>query len=108
MRKALLTIGVAAILTGCAGHIPKPEDNWRGEHDDRAGALAVNLVHAPAAGVKCAIAGFFAYVGLALTWGDAYEEASRIMHSNCNAEDFVVSSKDIRQAVPVPLSERPD
>jgi hypothetical protein len=100
MGKVLSTVMVAVLLTGCAGHIVRPDDNWTGEHDDRAGATAVNLVHAPAAGVKCALAGFISFLGVVLTFGEGYEEASRIMHSNCNVEDFTVSSKDIRQAVP--------
>jgi hypothetical protein len=100
MGKVVSTVMVAVLLTGCAGHIVKPEDKWTGDHDDRAGAMAVNLVHAPAAGVKCALAGFLSFVGLVLTFGEGYAEASRIMHSNCDVEKFTVSSKDIRQAVP--------
>jgi hypothetical protein len=100
MGIGLSAVMVAVLLTGCAGHMVKPDDNWVGEHDDRAGATAVNLVHAPGAGVKCALAGLISFVGLVLTFGDAYEETSRIMHSNCNVEEFTVSSKDIRQAVP--------
>jgi hypothetical protein len=78
----------------------KPENNWRGEHDDRAGATAVNIVHVPTAGFHCAVAGLFSFVAVLL---DGHEEASRIMHSNCNADDFFVSSKAIREAVPVPM-----
>jgi hypothetical protein len=102
MGKVVSTVMVAMMLTGCAGHVVKNNNNWRGEHDDRAGATAVNLVHVPVAGVNCAIAGLFSFVAVLL---DGHEEASRIMHNNCNADNFIVSSKDIRQAVPVPLSE---
>lgn len=100
MRKVLSTAVVAALLTGCASHAAKPEEHWRGAADDRAGATAVNVYHVPVAGVKCAIAGLFSFVAVLL---DGHEEASSIMHNNCNADDFIVSSKDIRQAVPEPL-----
>jgi hypothetical protein len=100
MGKGLSAVMVAVLLTGCAGHVVKPDDNWTGADDDRAGATAVNLVYAPGAGIKCAAAGFLSFLGLVLTFGEAYEEVSRIMHSNCNAEEFTMSSKDIRQAVP--------
>jgi hypothetical protein len=101
MRKGLSAVMVAVLLTGCAGHTVTPDDDkWTGEHDDRSGAMAVNLVHAPGAGVKCAAAGFLSFLVVVVTLGEAYGEASRIMHSNCNVDEFTVSSKDIRQAVP--------
>ena len=100
MGKVLSTVMVAVLLAGCAGHVVKPDDNWIGEHDDRSGALAVNLVRAPGSGLKCAAAGFLSFVGVVLTLGDAYEDASRLMHNSCNVDDFTISSKEIRQAVP--------
>lgn len=100
MGKVLSIVMVAVLLSGCAGHVVQPDENWIGEPDDRSGALAVNLVHAPGSGLKCATAGFFSFLVVVLTLGDAYEETSRLMHNNCNVDDFTISSKDIRQAVP--------
>jgi hypothetical protein len=97
MRRVLPTVVVAALLTGCAGHIVKPEDNWVGEHDDRAGATAANIKRATVVPPLCAAAGIFAAIAVGV---DAHEEASRMMHGACNADTFFINSKDIRKAVP--------
>jgi hypothetical protein len=100
MGKVLSTVLVAVLLTGCAGHVVKPDDKWVGEPDDRTGATAANLVYAVGSGVKCAEAGFMAFIAMTLTFGAVYEDVSRMMHGSCSTDTFVLSSKDIRQAVP--------
>jgi len=97
MGKVLSAVMVVVLLTGCAGHVVKPQDKWVGDHDDRAGATAVNIRRALVMPPQCAVAGIFAAIAAGV---DAHEEASRMMHGACNADTFFINSKDIREAVP--------
>ena len=90
----------AALLTGCAAHQPPAPANGRvPAADDEAGSVAANILYAPGRGLLCGASGLMAGVAMIVTFGQAYDSASELMHGGCSGP-WVLGPRDIRQAVP--------
>jgi hypothetical protein len=90
----------AALLTGCAAHQPPAPANGRvPAADDEAGSVAANILYVPGRGLLCGASGLMAGVAMIVTFGQAYDSASELMHGGCSGP-WVLGPRDIRQAVP--------
>ncbi len=91
---------VAALVAGCATHRPPaPVDGRVPMSDDASGSVAANILYVPGRGLLCGASGLMAGVVMLVTFGQAYDSASELLHGGCSGP-WVLGPSDIRQAVP--------
>lgn len=91
---------VASLLAGCATHRPPaPADGRVPAADDEAGSIAANILYVPGRGLLCGASGLMAGVVMLVTFGQAYDSASEVLHGGCSGP-WLVGPSEIRQAVP--------
>lgn len=99
-RSVVSLVLVAALMTGCAAHRPPATADGRVPgSDDEAGSIAANIVYVPGRGLLCGASGLMAGVVMIVTFGQAYDSASELLHGGCSGP-WLLGPSEIRQAVP--------
>jgi predicted small secreted protein len=99
-RSVVTIVLVAALLAACATHRPPAGADGRVPgSDDEAGSVAANILYVPGRGLLCGTSGLMAGVVMLVTFGQAYDSASELLHGACSGPWFLGPS-EIRQAVP--------
>jgi hypothetical protein len=99
-RSVVSLMLVAALLAGCATHRPPAAADGRVPmSDDEAGSVAANILYVPGRGLLCGTSGLMAGVVMLVTFGQAYDSASELLHGGCSGP-WLLGPSEIRQAVP--------
>lgn len=99
-RSVVSLVLLAALLAGCAAHRPPAVADGRiPGSDDEAGSIAANIVYVPGRGLLCGASGLLAGTVMLVTFGQAYDSASELLHGGCSGP-WLLGPSDIRQAVP--------
>jgi hypothetical protein len=98
--RLLVVVLIGTALSGCAMHQKPPlaATARAPGPDDRAGAVAANILYVPGHGLVCGGSAVLSGVAMLITFGHAYEAASQLMHGGCSGP-WVLRASDIRQAV---------
>lgn len=100
MARAILSVALtAALLAGCAGPraLRGPDDKpvTRADDSHEAGAIAANILYVPGRGLVCAGSGLIAGLVMLVTFGQAYDSASELMHGGCSGP-WVLEPQDVQ------------
>ena len=91
-----ISLVAAMALAGCAMHGPaRPQP----QADDHAGAVAANFWYTPGRAIICATGALISGIIMTMTLGQAYTDASEIMHGACS-EAWTLTDQEIRNTVP--------
>ena len=96
LRHTIVVLLIVALAAGCAARRePRP---GAGVDGDRAatttGATAANIWYVPGRALTCGGAAILAGVAMTITFGNAYESASELMHGGCSGP-WVLRADDV-------------